>query len=129
MRTASLCGATALFSVATPALAVGTIHCRTAPRGPELWLAVGDDTRAGLFQAWIVHGRETIVTGTTRERPWIRQSFFNRHRLSLRLAPGGARGTLAALTARRRGGSYVGSFTWRGRNWPARCIWNENDGS
>ena len=127
MKTASLCAATALFLAATPALATSTIHCRTGPRGPELWLGVGNDTRVGLFQARIVNGREEIVTGSTRRGPWIRQSFVNPRRLSLRIAAGGGRGTLAVLTATRRGTPYIGSFTWRGRTWPARCFWDEDD--
>ena len=71
MRTASLCAAAALLLAATPAFATSTIHCRTGPRGPELWLNISNDTRTGLFQARIVRGGEEIVAGTTRGGPWI----------------------------------------------------------
>jgi hypothetical protein len=112
---------------AAPALATSTIHCRTGPRGPELWLGVGNGSDIGLFQARIVNRREEIVTGQTRGGPWLAQSLVNPRRLSFRIAPGGARGTLASLTAVRRGVPYVGSFTWRGRTWPVRCFWDEDD--
>jgi len=127
MRTASLCAAVALLLAATPAFATSSIHCRTGPRGPELWLGVGNDTRVGLFQARILHGREEIVTGATRGAPRIVRSFVNPRRLSLRIAPGGGRGTFASLTATRRGVPYVGTFTWRGRTLPVRCYWDEDD--
>lgn len=111
---------------ASPAFATSSIHCRTA-RGPELWLVVGNERGSGISQARIVNGREEIVTGETRGGPWVAQSLVNPRRLSLRIAPGGARGTLASLTAVRRGVPYVGSLTWRGRAWPVRCFWDEDD--
>jgi hypothetical protein len=128
MRTASLTAAAAATLLAgTPALATSSIHCRTRAGGPDLWLGVGNGADIGLFQVRIVNGREEIVTGDTRGAPWLAQKFVNERRLSFRIAPGGARGTLAALTAVRRGVPYVGSFTWRGRNWPVRCFWDEDD--
>ena len=127
MKTASLFAAAAAFLAATPAFATSSIHCRAARGGPELWLGVGSDPGSGIFQARILNGREEIVTGETRGAPRVAQSFVNPRRLSLRIAPGGARSTLASLTAARRGVPYVGTFIWRGRNWPVRCFWDEDD--
>ena len=126
MKTASLFAAAAAFLAAAPAFATSSIHCRTA-RGPELWLGIGNEPGSGIFQARIVNGREEIATGETRGAPRVVQSLVNPRRLSLRLAPGGARGTLASLAAVRRGVPYVGTFTWRGRTWPVRCFWDEDD--
>jgi hypothetical protein len=127
MRTASLTAAAAIFLAGTPALATSSIHCRTGPRGPELWLGVGMDRTTAIFQVRIVNGREEIVTGDGRGVPRLAQSLVNERRLSFRIAPDGARGTLASLTAVRRGTPYIGTFTWRGRTWPARCFWDEDD--
>jgi hypothetical protein len=127
MRTASLCAAAALLLAASPALATSTIHCRTGARGPDLWLSISNDTRTGLFAARIVDGATEVVTDATRGGPRIVRSFVNPRRLSLRVASGGARGVLASLAAARRGTPYVGTFTWRGRTWPVRCFWDEDD--
>jgi hypothetical protein len=127
MKTASLFAAASAFLATTPAFATSSIHCRTARSGPELWLGVGSDAGSGVFQARILNGREEIVTGAARGAPRVTRSVVNRHRLSLTIAPGGARGTLASLSATRRGVPYVGTFIWRGRSWPVRCFWDEDD--
>jgi hypothetical protein len=116
-----------LATTPVPAFATSSIHCRTQSRGPELWLGVGNGDAVGLFQVRILNGREEISTGTSRGGPWLARSLVNPRRLSFRIAPGGAGGTLAMLTAVRRGVPYVGSFTWRGRTWPVRCFWDEDD--
>lgn len=112
---------------ATPAFATSSIHCRAGPRGPELWIGVGNDRATGIFQARIILGREEIVTGATRGSPWIKRSFDNPRRLSLSIAPGGARGALLVLTTTRRGTPYVGSLVYRGRTHAVRCFWDEDD--
>ena len=127
MRTASLCTAAALFLAATPAFATSSIHCRTGPRGPDIWLVVPNERGAGISAARVVQGREEIVTGQTRRGPWISQSAVNERRLSLRVAPGGTRGVILVLAASRRGTPYVGNAVWRGRTWPVRCFWDEDD--
>lgn len=111
---------------ATPAFATSSIHCRT-PGGPDIWLTVPTARGAGISDARIVLGREEIAAGRTRDGPWIAQSLVNPRRLSLRIAPGGARGTLLLLNAARRGTPYVGNAVFRGRTWLVRCFWDEDD--
>ena len=127
MRTASLTAAAALFLAATPAFATSSIHCRTGPRGPDIWLVVPNEPGAGITGARIIQGREEIVTGQTRGGPWISQSRLDERQLRLRVAPGGTRGVIMVLTAIRRGTPYVGNVVWRGRTWPVRCFWDEDD--
>lgn len=112
---------------ATPASATSSIHCDAGEGGPELWIGVGNDRATGIFQVRIVEGREEIVTGTTRGAPRIVRGNLNRRRLSLDVAPGGARGILLALNTTRRGTPYVGSLVFRGRAWRVRCFWDEDD--
>ena len=114
MRTASLTAAGALFCAASPAFATSSIHCRTGPRGPDIWLTVPNERGAGISDARITHGREEIVTGATRDGPRIAQSALSERRLSLRIIHRGAMGTLMRLTATRRGTPYVGLVGWRG---------------
>jgi len=111
---------------ATPAYATSSIHCRTA-NGPDIWLVVPNERGAGVTQARIVIGREELVTGETRGGPWVSRGTVNQRLLSLRVAPGGASGTLLLLNATRRGVPYVGNVTFRGRSWPVRCFWDEDD--
>ncbi|HYD14251.1 MAG TPA: hypothetical protein VEC11_15505 [Allosphingosinicella sp.] len=127
MKTASLTAAMAAFLVATPAFATSTIHCRTRAGGPDIWLVLPNERGAGIDQARIVHGREEIVTGRTRSGPWISQSAIDPRRINLRVAPGGTRQVILVLNASRRGVPYVGNVTWRGRAWPVRCLWDEDD--
>ena len=126
MRTASLTVAAATFFAASPALATSSIHCRTAS-GPDIWLVVPNERGAGIEQARIVNGREEIVTGQTRGGPWISQNRLSQRQLSLRVAPGGTRGVILVLNATRRGTPWVGTVVWRGRSWPVRCFWDEDD--
>ena len=127
MRTASLTAAAALVFAATPALATSSIHCRTGPGGPDIWLVVPNQPGAGIDQARIVQGREEIVTGRTRGGPWISRSTLSQRQINLRVAPGGNRNVILVLTAARRGTPYVGTVIWRGRTWPVRCFWDEDD--
>lgn len=112
---------------AAPVFATSSIHCRTGPRGPELWLSIADTPDGGIFQARILAGREEIVTGEGRTATRVTQGFVNPRRLRLVIAPGSRRGIFATLVAARRGVPYVGSFTWRGRTLPVRCFWDEDD--
>jgi hypothetical protein len=111
----------------TPALATSSIHCRTRAGGPDLWLTVPNDPGAGVSDARITQGREQIVTGQTRGGPWIPQSAVSERRLGLRITPGGNRNVILVLTAARRGTPYVGTVVWRGRTWPVRCYWDEDE--
>lgn len=127
MRTASLTAAAALFFAATPAFATSSIHCRTRGGGPDIWLTVPNERGAGIAAARITQGREEIVTGQSRGGPWVSQSFINLRRLNLRVAPGGTRDVILVVTAARRGTPYVGTAVWRGRTFPVRCYWDEDD--
>ena len=127
MRTASLAAAAALFLAATPAAATGSIHCRTPAGGPDIWLTVPNERGAGISDARIISGREEIVTGRTRGGPWITRSSVDENEIRLRVAPGGNRQVSLVLDARRRRTPYVGTFVFRGRTWPVRCYWDEDD--
>lgn len=115
-----------LLLAATPAFATSSIHCRTAG-GPDIWLTVPNDRGAGISDVRIVNGREEIATSGARGSPHVTASVVNPRRLSFSLAPGGARGTFVSLAATRRGVPYVGTITLRGRSWPVRCFWDEDD--
>ena len=110
-----------------PALATSSIHCRTGARGPDIWLSIPNERGAGISGARIVQGREEIVTDQTRGGPWISRSAVDERQLRLRVAPGGTRNVILVLTASRRGTPYVGNVIWRGRTWPVRCFWDEDD--
>lgn len=127
MRTASLTAVAALFCAASPAFATSSIHCHTRAGGPDIWLTVPDERGAGISDARITVGREEIATGQTRGGPWISQSAVNPRRLGLRVAPGGTRGVFMVLNATRRGTPYLGTVVFRGRTWPVRCFWDEDD--
>ena len=127
MRTASLPAAAVALLAGTPASATSSIHCRTGPHGPDLWLVVPSEPGAGIVEARIVQGREEVAAGQTRSGPWISQSAVNERRLSLRVAAGGTRDVIMLLTAVRSGIPYVGAVTWRGRSWGVRCFWDEDD--
>lgn len=123
-----LCPAVIMFALApAPALATSSIHCRTGPSGPDIWLVVPNERGAGIDQARIVHRGQETVTGTTRDGPRIAQSALSERRLSLRIIHRGAMGTLMRLTASRRGTPYVGLVGWRGGSWAVRCYWDEDD--
>jgi hypothetical protein len=118
-----------LAMMPAPALATSSIHCRTGPRGPELWLTVPNERGVGISQARIIDGGEEIlVNARPRIRPWIAYSRVDPRRLSLTMVFGtGSRAVLYALAASRRGRPYVGAFSWRGRTLEARCFWDEDD--
>jgi len=111
----------------SPALATSSIHCRTRGSGPDIWLTVPNERGAGISGATITLGREQIVTGQTRGGPWISQSSVNEARIRLRVAPGGNRQVILVLDASRRRTPYVGNVVFRGRSWPVRCYWDEDD--
>jgi len=110
-----------------PAFATSSIHCRIRAGGPDIWLTVPNERDAGISDVRITSGREEIVTGQTRGGPWISQSGVNARRLSLRVAPGETRGVFLVLSAARRGTPYLGTVVFRGRTWPVRCFWDEDD--
>ena len=110
-----------------PAFATSSVHCRTRAGGPDIWLTVPNDPGAGITGARITQGREEIVTGQTRGGPWISQNSLSETRLNLRVAPGGNRQVILVVTATRRGTPYVGTVVWRGRTFPVRCYWDEDD--
>lgn len=119
--------AAAAFLAATPAFATSSIHCRARAGGPELWLTVPNERGVGISDVRIILGGEEIATGPARGSAHVTASVVKPRRLSFSLASGGASGIFASLTAARRGVPYVGTFTLRGRTWPVRCFWDEDD--
>ena len=126
MRTASPLILAAGLCAATPAFATSSILCRSQPRGPEIWLGVGNGDDIGIFQARIVDGRREIVTGHGRGAPRIVSQIVNPRRLALRIVAAGRRGPFATLQAVSRGTPYLGTFSYRGRTWRIRCLWDED---
>ncbi|GAA4826095.1 hypothetical protein GCM10023232_25090 [Sphingosinicella ginsenosidimutans] len=121
MKLAS-CIAAILFAAASPAIATGTILCRSTINptdGPALALSIGDD---GIFQARLVQGGPAFITGVGAGAPTIAQSWIDANRLSLDIVAAGSGARLARLDARRRAGDdYVGLLDYAGRSWRVRC--------
>ena len=121
MKLAS-CIAASLFAAATPALATGTILCRSTINptdGPALALSVGE---GGIFQARLVQGGAAFITGAGADAPTIAQSWIDANRLSLDILEARSGARLARLDTRRRvGADYVGLLDYGGRSWRVRC--------
>jgi hypothetical protein len=122
MKLASRAAAAVLLALATPALATGTILCRSTVSptdGPELWLVIGP---TGVDQARFALGRERFATGRGGDTPMVGQSWLDRFSLRVDVFDGNADARLVRLDTRRRGGSdYLGILIHRGRTWRVRC--------
>ena len=121
MKAAS-CIAAALLCAASPALATGTILCRSTispGQGPELSLVVGP---TGIAQAHFSLGEERFTTGVGTDAPVIAQTWLDRDMLKLDIMDANADSRIARLdTRRRRGSDYLGILIHRGRTWRVRC--------
>jgi hypothetical protein len=119
------CIAPALLAAASPALATGTILCRSTispAAGPSLSLTVGTSVGTGVLQARLTHGAESLTAGTGAGAPVIGQSWLDNEELKLDILDANADAHLARLDTRRlRGLSYVGTLSYRGRTWQVRC--------
>jgi hypothetical protein len=124
MRPASWIAA-ACFCIASPALATGTILCRSTISpidGPQLSLVVGSGEAGGITQARFALGGERFTTGEGRAEPTIAQAWIDRYALRLDLADANAEARIVRLdTRRRRGADYLGILIHGGRTWRVRC--------
>jgi len=115
------CIAAALLALASPALATGTILCRSTASptsGPELSLVIGP---TGVAQANFAIADERFTTGG-QGAPMIGQSWLDRDTLRLDIFDSNADARLIRLDTRRRSGSdYLGILILRGRTWQVRC--------
>lgn len=120
MKLAS-CTAAFLLALASPALATGTILCRSAAspsNGPELSLVIGP---TGVAQARFALGNEHFTTGASGA-PMIGQSWLDRQSLRLDIFDSNADARLVRLDTQRRGGAnYLGILIHRARTWQVRC--------
>ena len=121
MRLAS-CIAAILCAAASPALATGTILCRSTispTDGPALSLAVG---AGGIVQARLIQGGDPFTTGAGAGAPMIAQTWLDRWQLKLDIVDANADARIARLDTRRRvGEDYLGILILHGRTWRVRC--------
>jgi len=121
MKAAS-CIAAALLCAASPALATGTLLCRSTVspgQGPELSLVIGP---TGVAQAHFAFGEERFTTGVGTDAPVIAQSWLDRDLLKLDIMDANVETRIIRLDTERRGGSaYLGTLVHRGRTWRVRC--------
>lgn len=124
MRPAT-CIAAALLAAASPALATGTILCRSTispTDGPQLSLVVGHGAGSGVSQARLTFGDQGFTTGQGADAPVIAQAWLDRYMLKLDIVDANADAVIASLdTRRRRGSDYLGMLRYRGRTWRVRC--------
>lgn len=125
MKFASILAAAAGLFAATPALATGTILCRSTispADGPQLSLVVGTGPGSGILQARFELDRIRFTTSEGRGAPVIGQAWIDEHSLRLDLVDANAEGRLVRLDTRRRGGAdYRGILIHAGRTWRVRC--------
>lgn len=124
MRPASWIAA-AFLCAASPALATGTILCRSTvspTEGPELSLVVGSGEAGGVVQARFALGGERFTTGQGPAAPTIVQAWIDQYALKLDIAEANADARIVRLDARRRrGADYLGILIHAGRTWRVRC--------
>lgn len=123
MRLAS-CIAALLLAAASPALATGTILCRSTVSpadGPSLALVVGHGEAIGVVQARVTGLGPPFVTGEGAGAPVIAQSWLDRDTLRLDIADANAERRILRLDTRRRGSDYFGILYHEGRTWRMRC--------
>ena len=125
MKTASLFTAAALLCTATPALATGTIGCRSTispTDGPQLWLTIGNAPGSGVLQARLEQTGRGFTTGEGQGAPVIGQSWLDRRSLRLTVIDANAETEILRLEAwKRTGWSYFGTLRYGGRSWRVRC--------
>lgn len=124
MRFAS-CIAALSFAAASPALATGTILCRSTVSpadGPSLALVVGNGEAVGVVQARVQGLGPPFTTGQGAGAPVIAQSWLDRDTLRLDIVDANAERRILRLdTRRRRGFDYLGLLYHGGRTWRMRC--------
>ena len=123
MRLAS-CIAALSLAAASPALATGTILCRSTVSpgdGPSLALVVGHGEAIGVVQARVAGLGRPFVTGEGPGAPVISQSWLDRDTLRLDIADSNAERRILRLDTRRRGSDYFGILYHDGRTWRMRC--------
>jgi hypothetical protein len=125
MRPASVLAAAAGLVAATPALATGTILCRSTispADGPQLSLVVGNGPGSGILQARFELNRIRFATSEGPDAPLIGQAWIDEHSLRLDIIDANAESRIVRLDTRRRGGTdYRGILIHAGRTWRVRC--------
>jgi|GEM_PF-5471861 len=124
MRPASWIAAASLCA-ASPAVATGTILCRSTispADGPSLSLVVANGAAGGVIQARFALGGERFATGDGPGAPVIAQAWIDPYALRLDIADANAEARIVRLdTRRRRGADYLGILIHGGRTWRVRC--------
>ncbi len=123
MRSIHLFAALAAFA-ASPALATGTIHCRSSLQPDlELYLVVGYGADPMISQARLIDGSQTLVTGHEPDTPRIAQGWLDDRDLRLDIVDSNLENSIARLLAVRRGptGRYAGTLRYRGRTYSMTC--------
>jgi hypothetical protein len=119
------CLAAAALATATPALATGTILCRSTVspgNGPSLALVVGHGEAIGVVQARVTGLGPPFTTGEGVGAPAIGQAWLDRDMLRLDIVDANAERRILRLDTRRRGGAaYLGNLYHGGRTWQMRC--------
>jgi hypothetical protein len=125
MRPAIRIAAAAALCAASPALATGTILCRSTispTDGPALSLVVGNAPGTGILQARFALDRIRFATGGGPGAPVVGQGWVDEHSLRLDIIDANAEGRIIRLDTRRRGGTdYRGILIHAGRTWRVRC--------
>ncbi len=125
MRPASWIAAALSFCAASPALASGTILCRSTispTDGPQLWLTIGSGPGTGVVQARLTQGNEGFTTGVGDRAPVLTQSWLDRNSLRVAIVDANAETEIARLeTWRRSGSACLGTLRYAGRTWRVRC--------
>lgn len=125
MKPATILAAAAALFGATPALATGTILCRSTispTDGPQLSLVVGNGPGSGILQARFALDRIRFATSEGPDAPVIGQAWIDEHSLRLDIIDANAEGRLVRLDTRRRAGTdYRGILIHAGRTWRVRC--------
>ena len=123
MRIALPLAALALLA-ASPAMATGTIFCRSQLRPDlQLYLVVGHGAEPAIAQVRLVDGTEVLVTDGAAGSPRIGQTWLDDFDLRLDVVDANHEVTIARLIAARRGptGRYTGTMRYRGRTFSIAC--------
>ncbi len=109
---------------ASPALATGTIHCRSQVTPDlQLYLVIGGGAEPMIAQARLIDGNQELVTGVGPDAPAIAQGWLDEVDLRLDIVDANNENTIARLLAIRRGptGRYAGTLRYRGRTYSVTC--------